>query len=281
MTPLQTDASGFTRRPRFDERVTHLIRSAERSISQNRLDVAREQLGLARSLDPKNSYINAIMERIHFLEHQPELGIEEQLQPGTAAPDRYLSVSVGPEFAGGIREIPAEPQLSPKEVQTRVRHLTTVAEKFLEQGSYENAFDSLMKAYLLDPVSPYVMTCEKSVLPVWENFHPMKLSDVPLDPSTSTERHTVRKFYSSHLDVAAQPDIPSSQSSEQNKRLELLKLQKEKERLERERAVWREASSPPRSAGQVDAGEQSTRQTDPPPEARGIFAKLKLGKFLE
>jgi hypothetical protein len=76
-----------------------------------------------------------------------------------------------------------------------------------------------MKAYLLDPLAPEVLSCEKRVLPAWE--------------STRNQRR----------------EIPgSSQQQSDAQRVELLKRQKERDRMERERAVWREASSAPQSA---------------------------------
>ena len=54
------------------------------------------------------------------------------------------------------------------ELQARVKRLTNVAINLFERGSYETAFDSLMKAYLLDPTSTYVMNCERTLLPAIE-----------------------------------------------------------------------------------------------------------------
>jgi len=70
---------------------------------------------------------------------------------------------------------------------------------------------------------------------------------------------------------------------EQLQRMELLKLQKELQRRERERAAWREASMPRNvfsdSANQIppdlDGGEKPTNSESE------FFNKLRLGKFLE
>ena len=52
----------------------------------------------------------------------------------------------------------------------RVRELTDAAGTLLNRGLSESAFETLMNAYLLDPVSPDVLACEKRVLPAWELF---------------------------------------------------------------------------------------------------------------
>jgi hypothetical protein len=244
-------------RPRFDDSVSQLIRSAERFISQRKFSFAREQLGVAHSLDPRNSYINAIMERLSVLETQ---GTEA---PATPDGQRYLAVSVGPEFAGGVRE--QEPRISHTELQTRVRQLTSMAERLLERGSPENAFDTLMKAYLLDPVSPYVVSCEKSVLPAWQKAHNQEPVLFSI-PSSFQEGEAVNITKTS----------PPQTTAEQERRLETLKLRKEHERKEHERAVWRQASNPPTVFGIADSAEAPGS----PEEDRSLFSRLKQGKFL-
>ncbi len=78
---------------------------------------------------------------------------------------------------------------------------------------------------------------------------------------------------------------PLGLKPDEERRLELLKQQKEIERRDREQAMWRKASSLPKA---VTAGpERANRQQylgglpEPPKEITGLFAKLKLGKFLE
>jgi hypothetical protein len=75
------------------------------------------------------------------------------------------------------------------------------------------------------------------------------------------------------------PSGGASLDPEQAQRIEVLKRQKEAERAERERARWREASSPPTAAS------PGTEPHTPPPnqereEVRSLFTKMKLGKFL-
>ncbi len=261
-------------RPRFDDSVAQLIRSAERSISLQKFGYAREQLSLAKTLDPNNAYIPAILDRVISLERQ-------SLNPVDTDSQRYLSVSVGPEFASGFKE--TEPD-SPKDLQGRVRQLTNVAERFLEQGSYENAFEALMKAYLLDPVSPYVVTCEKAVLPVWQRQHqPMSASpgfaSIPLRSERRSTMAQPPEYTPTPLPRASLAGPNNTQT--EHDRIEALMLQKEMERQERERALWRQASSPPKASHQQsNATDESAAKAGEQKIERGLFAKLKLGKFL-
>jgi hypothetical protein len=251
-------SGGHSHRPRFDDSVSQLIRSAERFMSQRKYSSAREQLSVARSIDPRNTYIDAILDRLAAL--------EQPVSAHTVAHDtsRYLSVSVGPEFADGIRS--NEPVLPAGELLTRVRQLTNMAERLLESGSPESAFDTLMKAYMLDPVSPYVASCEKTVLPAWRQLRAY--------PSSSQQEETVNISHTS--------PPPAQEQSEQAKRLETLKLQKEMERRESERAVWREASSPPTVFGIADGTQDRNTGTGAAAhnEDQSLFSKLKRGKFL-
>jgi hypothetical protein len=150
--------------------VSDLIRSAERFIASGKFSLATDQLTNAQLLDPDNMYIPAILARIQVLQqanHSGRPGLQDANDPQNT---RYLSVTVGNEFQNGIRGPLEDRQSPPKDLQTRIRALTNVAENFLENGLCKNAFDSLMKAYLLDPMSPYVIACEKSILPAWERL---------------------------------------------------------------------------------------------------------------
>lgn len=270
--PLSDYSSG-AERPRFDDSITQLIRSAERFISMQKFGFAREQLELAQTLDPRNSYISAIIERVKMAE-------------GRIQGDR-LTVSVGPEFRTGVKSNLDEPEIPPKELQAQIRHLTSVAEQFLEKGSYDNAFDSLMKAYLLDPVSPYVISCEKAVLPVWQRNHGIGTTGNPTTSSNNFQRKSSMS-QSTHLDSSGSgsglQSKLASHPEDQSKRLEALKLQKEMERRERERALWRQASSPPKTH-ETPVTPQANKAAGKPSDDdsrrdQGLFNKLKLGKFL-
>jgi hypothetical protein len=77
----------------------------------------------------------------------------------------------------------------------------------------------------------------------------------------------------------------SSMKQDEKQRLELLKLQKELERKQREQAMWRKASSLPKPGSatpeQLGGREYPGDLPKPPKQITGLFAKLKLGKFLE
>ncbi len=274
ISPDERESSG---RPRFDDSVSQLIRSAEKFISLHKFTFAEDQLNLARTLDPNNAYIWAIQERLHTM--KDDGGSFGNFNVG-AMPDagsdssRYLSVTVGSEFNGGFKSADAESRLSSKDLQARIRQLTTVAEDFLDKGSYENAFDSLMKAYLLDPVSPYVVSCEKVVLPAWESSHK------PGKTINSFASKTTDETKGGKTDMG---QIPEKQlSNDELKRMEALKVQKEQERQTHERALWRQASSPLKVMGSPTQSENNKPRSQQPdgPKQGGLFNKLKLGKLL-
>jgi tetratricopeptide (TPR) repeat protein len=147
------------------------VRAAERYLLLEKFDMAMEQLAAAQQLEPDNQYILAVLERAQMLQHR----INQKDSGKTPGPGRtetqghrYLSVTVGRQFDNGIRDMREDPPLSAQEVRLRVRQHVATAEALLSRGLSENAFESLMKAYLLDPLAPEVLACEKKVLPAWE-----------------------------------------------------------------------------------------------------------------
>lgn len=193
--------------------VSDIIRSAEKFLSEGRYDVALEQLNQARGLDPANQYIDAIIVRAQNLratQINPAQGRDPALEGS-----RYLSVTIGKEFRGGIRP---EEAGSPEQIRLQIRQLTDTASVLLSRGLNESAFDSLMKAYLLDPMNPDVIACEARVLPAWER---------------------VRR---AHGD--APPAGANGASRSEMERLSGLVQQKELQRTKKERQTWRLASDP-------------------------------------
>jgi hypothetical protein len=132
---------------------------------------------------------------------------------------KSLSVTIGSDFGkvGGSAG-------SGRDVQSQISRLTGAAEQYLKRGQSALAFDSLMEAYLLDPLNPLVVSCEKNVLPAWEAFR--------------------------NKQTSAQP--PSSLITDEQ-RLARLKAEREAVRQEKERKVWEQASRspglPPQQAG--------------------------------
>jgi hypothetical protein len=123
-----------------------------------------------------------------------------------------LAPTIHHDFANPFGSPADESLLSPQEIRARVFQYTTTAHILLKQGLSEPAFDALMKAYLLDPVNPDVIACEKSVLPVWEDARRLRTAGTSAKPLTDQER------------------------------LQVLKAQKEGERLAKEREMWSRAS---------------------------------------
>lgn len=124
---------------------------------------------------------------------------------------KSLSVTIGADFGkvGG----PATPG---KDVQSQITRLTGAAEQYLKRGQSALAFDTLMEAYLLDPLNPLVVSCEKNVLPAWEAFRNKQHSTPVTSPPMTDEQRLAR-----------------------------LKAEREAVRHEKERKVWEQASRSP------------------------------------
>lgn len=141
----------------MDQRITQLISAAEKNIELQQYSLALEQLTAAEEFEPENKSIKMTRDLVRSLQAD---------RPSPSRPSRFLSVTIDPKSPTGIKL--AEPVA---DVRTRVRSLTTSSQYFLTRGAVDNAFESLMRAYLLDPVAPEVLACEKSVLPAWQNLH--------------------------------------------------------------------------------------------------------------
>jgi hypothetical protein len=196
-----------------------IIRAAERFIQAQQYDLALRELVTAQRIDPGNAYIGAIAERIHFL-------ISAEQKSG-----RLLSVTVGNEFQDGFR---GEPGTDADPLELQVRQLTATASSQLRRGAYETAFESLFNAYLLNPCSPTVFESEQTLLPAIEMMRRRSVKPPPSDrrPVPPSSK-------------ASAPQAPTVVDVE-NTRLQELMKKKEEERLNHERAMWRDASAPPR-----------------------------------
>lgn len=240
-----------------------IIRVAEKHIEAREFDLAMQKLSMAQRMEPDNIYITAIVERIHRLASESSSG------------GRFLSITVGSEFDEGIKPGPATP-LPAEDVDQQIRKLTAKAQELIRRGAYETAFDSLMNAYFLDPVSPTLMESEKTLIPAIEMMRKQKGKEgsqrmnglVALPPSG-------KKPESAKL------------SPQDSQRIEELRRQKEAERLEKERAMWREASRLPKILEDVlvplprgDEEQPPPAQQEPHREQGGFFNKLRHGKLL-
>ncbi len=183
---------------------------------------------------------------------------------------------------------------SPEDLQARIRQLTIAATRLFERGSYDTAFDSLMKAYILDPASPHVLACERTLLPALELMRKRGLleeqqSDYPRPENLQRARSRVNKMESMAASPPAGTATPSPSSTSpappgtgQQQRLEELKKQIELARREKERAMWREASKPPKlidtNTGTQEESERRSSTPEVPKPPRGFFLKLRQGK---
>lgn len=141
---------------------SNTIRDAERLIAAEQYDLALQRLSTVKELHPENKYILAIIDRIGHL----KVAKESQKENERGAETRYLEVTVGAKFAAGIN------QRNPE--KSEVDRLTHNAELYLKQGLLNKAFEVLMQAYLLDPLHPAVLNCEKQILPYWERARAMR-----------------------------------------------------------------------------------------------------------
>jgi hypothetical protein len=149
--------------------VSQIIRSAEKFLSEGRCDLAIQQLQQARELDPANQYIDAIIVRAQTM-RDSQLSPLPGRDPAMESP-RYLSVTIGKEFSGGIRQDEANSSEQVRQqIQKQIQKLTDTATVLLTRGLGEGASEALMKAYLLDPMNPDVIACEERVLPAWNKI---------------------------------------------------------------------------------------------------------------
>ena len=195
-------------------RVKETIKKAEKHIAAGELDRAKNLLEDAHAKEPGNEYINAILERVMLL--------------GTR-------VEEPPVVAEAKAESPVEVE---DEVQTQVKRLTAMAHDLYERGSYDTAFDSLMKAFMLDPLSKDVVREESVIVPAFE----LMKKRGTLTTQQIESRPTTAQILQQGL--SAQVNVPSTAT--QVSRLDQLKHQKEQERLALEREMWRKASEIPR-----------------------------------
>jgi hypothetical protein len=212
-----------------------IIRAAERFIQAQQYDLALKELVTAQRIDPGNAYISAIAERIHHL-----ITAEQQTS-------RYLSVTVGTGFDRGIKPDPV-PEADPLERQ--VQNLTLSASSYLRRGAYETAFESLFNAYLLDPCSPTVVESERTLLPAIEMMRRRTYA-----PPAGDRRQTPPSS------KRPQVPAPAPASESEQSRLQELMRKKEEERANHERAMWRDASAPPRATDPTQPTEEPAAST--------------------
>lgn len=236
--------------------VSAMIRRAEQMIASGDYSRAQQHLAEAWTQDPGNPYIPAIAERISLLQKMSRH--ESSKIARIEGSPRYLSISVGREFREGVRPAENQEPVVKDELQARIRRLTVVATNLFERGSNGLALQSLMKAYLLDPRNPDVIACEQKLLPAREALRRQNAGldlgdtcsgeDMPGGAAAAALRLAAES--DSAVNASGEPPVPGILPPALQKRLDALKRLKEAERIEHERALWRNASGSPRSPGE-------------------------------
>jgi hypothetical protein len=126
-----------------------------------------------------------------------------------------LGVTIGRDFAPPPTAKAGSPFYG--DTGAQITRLTNAAQQYLTNGQSALAFDSLMEAYLIDPLDPRVIACERSVLPAWEKYR--------------TDG------------IAAATGAPQRMSDED--RLTRLKAERDAKRSAIERRMWDQASGAP------------------------------------
>ena len=192
---------------------SEVIRNAERLIQGQEYDKALEKLAAAQKLDPQNKYIMAIIDRIHVLQEDPNAFV-----------------------------VPV--QLSSEE-KAQIRTLTDSAKRSIDKGNVQDAFDSLMDAFLIDPNNPAVMALEEMVIPEWEkiranagkrmNSTEMMEALSQLDSVDPGNDQKAINVFNLHDSLKTLPGTPNDNILS----LEKQKQQEEAERFRRELSLWR------------------------------------------
>jgi hypothetical protein len=165
---------------------------------------------------------------------------------------RYLAVSVGKEFPEGIRPAatPAA-SITQDDRQAKIQRLTTVALSLLERGSVESAFQSFMKAYVIDPMSPDIISCANRVLPAWEALigksGPFRSESQPRRPDVAgAAAEEAQRIAAGQL--ATDRKLPAG-SKGPGTHEERVLAQKRRREMEREQPTWSAASKIPQTSG--------------------------------
>jgi hypothetical protein len=246
--------------------VGEMIRRAEKSIAGQEYKTAQDLLAEAWRLDPGNAYIPAIVERVQILQ-----GMASEFAAQTNGRDaRYLAVSVGKEFPGGIR--PAEgPELS----RGKIRRLLTVATTLLERGSYQSAYESILKAEELDPQDPEMLALKEKVFPLYESSMQRRSAGTSA-PARRGDSAGVAASMAGRLMAEAKKEEQESAQQKENpvptfeERLEALRREKDTQRIAHERELWSQTTQKP------TAGRPSSHS--PQPQKSSFITTLLRGK---
>ena len=150
--------------------VLQYVRTAEALIRAGKYGVALDALAVAKELEPNDPSLQPLVEKVLHAQARMATSTFHRMGVATLAEkgSRYLGVTVGKEFGGGIRGESQEESSSSEELHDRIRLILDVADSFLMRGMTESAFESLMCAYMLDPLAPDVIRSEERILPILE-----------------------------------------------------------------------------------------------------------------
>lgn len=253
--------------PGFSNGISGLIRQAEQLIESGNATEALKVLTDARTKDPGNKYIEAIMQRALSAAPQQE-NPESDGESGSVKASSGVSVST-PDAA--------VPQ--PDDTALQVKRFINVARNLYQRGSYEPAFETLMKAYLLDPLSEDVMKAEQAIVPALELMR--KRGTLGIQPSTQS---TISQVIRQHVEAVPSnaPELLPPAAAPIS-RLDQLKKEKEEQRLVKEREMWRKASEAPRRAAEpseapaesVQTSGENQENAESTKHSRGLFSRMK------
>jgi len=225
--------------------VGELVRFAESLMDQGDYASAISCLQEAQGRQPENQYILAVM------------GRAEGLRNGAVSPHgptgvKALGITIGTHHTEGMSNEPPE---SSHDIDARVRRLTIVAARLFDRGAFDTAFDSLMKAYLLDPSSSIVLECERRFMPVWDLLKNRGVATS--SPDKKREADTEGPSMHPRVPRTERPPSPpgdtqaTPQADQQKSRLRELQQQQDEQRRKHEQTIWRNASQPPKIHGKA------------------------------
>ena len=185
--------------------VSQYVRTAEKLLAAGNYRMAIDAMSVAQELDPHNPRLQGVVERALMLEAKaaaiqvPQGGLMTESEKG-----RYLAVTVGHQFEDGIKEN-NEGHLSAQEVRAQVKYLVDTAGMLLNRGLNVSAFESLMQAYLLDPLAPELISSEQKILPVLEAMRNRPVQEASVF-------HSTPDFQGTEDSTARNSDLPKKDS---------------------------------------------------------------------
>jgi len=278
----------------FSYSTADLIRTAEEDIAAGKHLLALGLLAEAARREPANQYVAALVTRADRGIESDCASLPDPVGDGSESDRRARLATLAPrgEFGDGVGLLP--PGSPDPALQWRVRLLTTVATNLYERGSIEEAVQSLMKAHLLDPNSPYVEACERLLQPALETMRKRPEVTPPVRKPSVEQDDQGREHLTSYLqrnaltvshDAAARAevDVRPHHTAGESRRLEALRARQDLERRKREIMQWRQASGPPGQHPGKRVKVAGTRippaQPQDTPQLSTFFSKLKQGRL--